>query len=43
MENDAATQYTCKLSLHKLHRTSQKAVIDDAEIAVSHRSLHSEL
>ena len=32
-----------ELSLYELHRTPQEAITDDTEIAVSPRSLHSEL
>ncbi|XP_071793946.1 E3 ubiquitin-protein ligase RING2-like [Asterias amurensis] len=34
---------TWELSLYELHRTPQEAITDDTEIAVSPRSLHSEL
>ncbi|XP_066526094.1 E3 ubiquitin-protein ligase RING2-A-like [Hoplias malabaricus] len=34
---------TWELSLYELHRTPQEAIIDSTEIAVSPRSLHSEL
>lgn len=34
---------TWELSLYELHRTPQDAIIDNTEIAVSPRSLHSEL
>ena len=32
-----------ELSLYELHRTPQEAITDDTEIAISPRSLHSEL
>lgn len=32
-----------ELSLYELHRTPQEAITDNTEIAVSPRSLHSEL
>lgn len=34
---------TWELSLYELHRTPQDAIVDNTEIAVSPRSLHSEL
>lgn len=34
---------TWELSLYELHRTPQEAITDNTEIAVSPRSLHSEL
>lgn len=34
---------TWELSLYELHRTPQEAITDGTEIAVSPRSLHSEL
>lgn len=34
---------TWELSLYELHRTPQEAIMDGTEIAVSPRSLHSEL
>jgi len=34
---------TWELSLYELHRTPQEAIVDNTEIAVSPRSLHSEL
>lgn len=34
---------TWDLSLYELHRTPQDAITDNTEIAVSPRSLHSEL
>lgn len=34
---------TWELSLYELHRTPQEAITDSTEIAVSPRSLHSEL
>jgi len=39
----ATTNKTWELSLYELHRTPQEAVSDGTEIAVSPRSLHSEL
>ena len=39
---NAPTQ-TWELSLYELHRTPQEAITDNTEIAVSPRSLHSEL
>ena len=35
--------YVAELSLYELHRTPQEAITDDTEIAISPRSLHSEL
>ena len=39
----AAPNKMWELSLYELHRTPQEAITDDTEIAVSPRSLHSEL
>ncbi|XP_032094587.1 E3 ubiquitin-protein ligase RING1 [Thamnophis elegans] len=41
--NAQTTSKTWELSLYELHRTPQEAVMDGTEIAVSPRSLHSEL
>ena len=38
-----APNKTWELSLYELHRTPQEAITDNTEIAVSPRSLHSEL
>lgn len=38
-----AVNKTWELSLYELHRTPQEAITDNTEIAVSPRSLHSEL
>lgn len=45
MANEAphAPNQTWELSLYELHRTPQEAITDNTEIAVSPRSLHSEL
>ena len=45
MANEAphAPTQTWELSLYELHRTPQEAITDNTEIAVSPRSLHSEL
>jgi len=45
MANDSphAPTQTWELSLYELHRTPQEAITDNTEIAVSPRSLHSEL
>lgn len=40
---NAQPSKTWELSLYELHRTPQEAITDDTEIAVSPRSLHSEL
>lgn len=42
MEHPAPSK-TWELSLYELHRTPQEAITDNTEIAVSPRSLHSEL
>lgn len=39
----AGLNKTWELSLYELHRTPQDAIVDNTEIAVSPRSLHSEL
>lgn len=39
----SAVNKTWELSLYELHRTPQEAITDSTEIAVSPRSLHSEL
>ena len=39
----SAVNKTWELSLYELHRTPQEAITDNTEIAVSPRSLHSEL
>ncbi|KAJ8273738.1 hypothetical protein GJAV_G00104990 [Gymnothorax javanicus] len=41
--NAQAPSKTWELSLYELHRTPQEAIMDGTEIAVSPRSLHSEL
>ncbi|CAH1794069.1 unnamed protein product [Owenia fusiformis] len=41
--NGPGANKTWELSLYELHRTPQEAVTDNTEIAVSPRSLHSEL
>ncbi|XP_028819798.1 E3 ubiquitin-protein ligase RING2-A-like isoform X2 [Denticeps clupeoides] len=41
--NIQAPSKTWELSLYELHRTPQEAIMDSTEIAVSPRSLHSEL
>jgi len=43
MEYAAVPSKTWELSLYELHRTPQEAITDGTEIAVSPRSLHSEL
>ena len=43
MECVAVPSKTWELSLYELHRTPQEAITDGTEIAVSPRSLHSEL
>ena len=43
VEQPAVGQKTWELSLYELHRTPQEVVTDGTEIAVSPRSLHSEL
>lgn len=43
MELPAVGQKTWELSLYELHRTPQDVITDNTEIAVSPRSLHSEL
>lgn len=42
-ETPHAPTQTWELSLYELHRTPQEAITDNTEIAVSPRSLHSEL
>uniref|UniRef100_A0A8C3FGC8 RING-type E3 ubiquitin transferase n=1 Tax=Chrysemys picta bellii TaxID=8478 RepID=A0A8C3FGC8_CHRPI len=41
--NAQSASKTWELSLYELHRTPQEAIMDSTEIAVSPRSLHSEL
>lgn len=41
--NAQSASKTWELSLYELHRTPQEAIMDGTEIAVSPRSLHSEL
>ena len=43
MEHPPVPSKTWDLSLYELHRTPQEAITDNTEIAVSPRSLHSEL
>jgi E3 ubiquitin-protein ligase RNF1/2 len=43
MEHPPVPSKTWELSLYELHRTPQEAITDNTEIAVSPRSLHSEL
>lgn len=43
MEHPPVPSKTWELSLYELHRTPQEALTDNTEIAVSPRSLHSEL
>lgn len=43
MEHPPVPSKTWELSLYELHRTPQEAITDSTEIAVSPRSLHSEL
>ena len=43
MEYSVVASKTWELSLYELHRTPQEAITDGTEIAVSPRSLHSEL
>jgi len=43
MEQPPVPTKTWELSLYELHRTPQEAITDNTEIAVSPRSLHSEL
>ncbi len=43
MEHPPVPSKTWELSLYELHRTPQEAIMDNTEIAVSPRSLHSEL
>lgn len=43
MEQPPVPSKTWELSLYELHRTPQEAITDNTEIAVSPRSLHSEL
>lgn len=41
--NQAGTNKTWELSLYELNREPQEVIIDDTEIKVSPRTLHSEL
>jgi len=43
MEQAPISNKTWELSLYELHRTPQEVITDNTEIAVSPRSLHSEL
>jgi len=43
MEQAPMSNKTWELSLYELHRTPQEVITDNTEIAVSPRSLHSEL
>ena len=43
MEQAPMSSKTWELSLYELHRTPQEVITDNTEIAVSPRSLHSEL